>query len=149
MNDNEDNVLRITEQDIVDANQLSLACPICAGPVENSPAERQLAPVVCDDCGTLYHHACWHQNGGKCAILGCTSTESHPFGVVTDVLRITMRDVPSDAQVSRENKRLKRVERERLQGAAPQASDTPGFWGQLFNNILRAFGVQRSANQRR
>ena len=141
----EDDVLRITEDDIDRANQLSLACPICAGPVENSPEHRELRPVRCTDCDTLYHSTCWEQNGGKCAILGCTSTEVVPYGAMAETLKISISDVPSEAQVNRQNKRLKNLERERMrrEGRQPQPVNR-GFWAELFNNIARAFGFRRN-----
>ena len=57
--------IAITLDDIAAANQLSLACPICAGPVEAYANQRALAPIVCNACGTLYHLACWEQNGAN------------------------------------------------------------------------------------
>lgn len=144
MSEDED-VLRITETDIDEANRLSFACPICAGPVENSPEVVELSPVVCVDCDTLYHRTCWTQNGGKCAILGCASTEVRPYGVAAGMITISAEDVPSELEVNRRNKRLKTVERERMrrQGQQPQPTETRGFWQGLFANIARAFGFRR------
>lgn len=142
----DEDLLRITDADINEANQLSYACPICAGPVENSPAEAELSPVVCIDCDTLYHRACWEQNGGKCAILGCTSNEVRPYGVAAGMITISVDDVPSELEVNRRNKRLKTVERERLrrEGRQPEPTQSRGFWQDLFGNIARAFGFRRS-----
>jgi len=71
MDEQEYPAIHITEDDITDANRLSLHCPICAGAVENNLDGGALLPVVCAKCGTLYHKACWEQSGGKCAVLGC------------------------------------------------------------------------------
>ncbi len=140
----EDDVLRITEDDITQANQLSLACPICAGPVENMPLESELQPVRCVDCDTLYHHACWEQNGGKCAILGCTSTQVLAHGALAETLTITLNEVPTDAQVGRQQQRLKNIERERMRRAGKQPQPVnSGFWAGLFRNIAKAFGFNR------
>lgn len=144
----ENGVLKITEHDVTEANQLSLHCPICAGPVERNVEQAELMPVVCAACGTLYHRACWAQNGGKCAILGCSHTESRTFGSEVSTLRIDMSDIPSEAQVKRRNERLKRAERakqrkqDNREPADPQSS---GFWNSLFGRILRSigFGGQR------
>ena len=143
--EDENDLLRITIDDIDSANQLSLACPICAGPVENSPEAVEMTPVICVDCDTLYHRTCWDQNGGKCAILGCTSTTVRSYGVEIETLTISMGDVPSEAEVSRKNKGLKRAERERMQrtGQQVQSPRSNGFWSDLFSNIARAFGFNR------
>ena len=146
MNEDEE-ILRITDSDVEEANQLSLACPICVGAVENGAGSHDREPVVCDDCDTLYHRACWDQNGGKCAILGCSSTQVHPYGVTADLIRISIGDVPSDLEVNRQTKRLKSVERELWRSRTGQPVQSPqsqGFWQGLFANIARAFGFRRS-----
>lgn len=146
----ENGVLRITDNDVQEANQLSLACPICAGPVEKHIEEAELAPVVCVKCGTLYHRACWERNNGKCAILGCGSTQYRVYGRSEAVLKITAADLPSDAEIARQEraqKTLKQVERERARVASQSQSPNAaprrqprGFWAQLFEAIRRAFG---------
>ena len=146
MNEDEE-ILRITDSDIEEANQLSLACPICVGAVENGAGSPDHDPVVCDDCDTLYHRACWEQNGGKCAILGCSSTTVHPYGVTADLIRISIGDVPSEQEANRYNKRIKSAERERMRrlGQPPvQSPQSQGFWQSLLANIARAFGFRRS-----
>lgn len=72
--------IRITDNDIAEANQLSLHCPICASAVERNLDGDALRPVVCAACGTLYHKACWEQSGGKCAILGCGHDKYRLYG---------------------------------------------------------------------
>ena len=144
----ENELLRITDHDIIEANQLSLACPICAGPVENGASVRELSPVVCVECNTLYHQHCWGNNGGKCAILGCNSVKCQPYGVQESMLTISLNEVPTDAQVSKRNKRLKRIERERNAQRGPSQTQTPerprGFWGRVFAFL---FGAGNSAQQ--
>ncbi len=80
MTEQENPLIQITEDDIKEANQLSLHCPICAGAVEDNPAEPALIPVVCAECGTLYHKACWESSNGKCAILGCDHNKYYLHG---------------------------------------------------------------------
>lgn len=137
-------VLRISYEDVTEANQLSHQCPICAGPVENNAEAIPLTPVVCNQCGTLYHKACWEQSGGKCAILGCGHTACHPYGAPQGpVLTIRPHEIPSDAQVMQMNmKRLKSAERQRRPSPTPPVKQR-GFWATLFEAIRRAFGASR------
>jgi len=95
MNEREEPPITITQADIVDANRLSLHCPICAGAVEQHIDGVDVAPVICTDCGTLYHLACWEQNGGNCAILGCESQTYRRHGVLDlgPVMTISRRDI--------------------------------------------------------
>lgn len=87
--------ITITDTDINEANQLSLHCPICANPVENNIMDRALQPVVCRQCGTLYHKTCWEQGGGKCAVLGCAHTEYRVYGTqMRPVLKVEYKDIP-------------------------------------------------------
>lgn len=141
----DDKVLRITDSDVEEANQLSLACPICVGAVENGTESFDRQPVVCDDCDTLYHRACWDQNGGKCAILGCSCTQVHAYGIAADLIRISIGDVPSELEVNRQNKRIKSVERAQMRrlGQPVQSPQSAGFWQGLFSNIAKAFGFRR------
>ncbi|MGB1251953.1 MAG: hypothetical protein ACPG8W_15145 [Candidatus Promineifilaceae bacterium] len=139
----ENEFLRITDEDIAEANQLSLACPICAGPVENGTTVRELSPVTCVECNTLYHQHCWGNNGGKCAILGCNCTTCQPYGVRESVLTIDLNEVPTDAQISKRNKRLKRIERERnVRQPAGQADPPRSLIGRFFAFL---FGSSNSA----
>src|SRR5687767_12103608 len=91
-------LIHITADDIAEANRLSLNCPICAGAVENNITNNDaLTPVVCGRCQTLYHRACWGQNGSKCAILGCGHTQSYVYGSnSTRPLQIKYTDLPRD-----------------------------------------------------
>jgi hypothetical protein len=87
--------ITITENDVQEANQLSLHCPICANPVENYVTTADLQPVVCRQCGTLYHKACWQQGGGKCAVLGCGHTEYRVYGTqLRPILKVDYKDIP-------------------------------------------------------
>ncbi len=129
--------IQITETDIAEANRLSLSCPICAGAVEKNVPEASLAPVVCLQCGTLYHKACWEQHGGKCAVLGCEHKEARPYG--TDIgprLTITNADIskhrPYAPSINGRTKRLKEQEKQRQRES--------GFWSNLFDRIRRAVG---------
>lgn len=104
--------IQITEDDIKQANQLSLHCPICAGPVERYIEERALTPVICTQCGTLYHQACWEQNGNKCAVLGCGNSKFRVHGQhVKPEIKIGYDDVRRVANgrsnIPARNKRLK------------------------------------------
>lgn len=95
MTEQENPLIQITDDDIREANQLSLHCPICAGAVEDNPVEPELIPVVCAECGTLYHKACWEQSKGKCAILGCDHDKYYVYGRrVAPVLTISQSDIP-------------------------------------------------------
>jgi hypothetical protein len=80
MDEQQNAFIRITDNDIAEANQLSLHCPICASAVEKNLAGEELRPVVCAACGTLYHKACWEQSGGKCAVLGCGHDKYRVYG---------------------------------------------------------------------
>jgi hypothetical protein len=129
--------IQITETDIAEANRLSLSCPICAGAVEKNVLETSLAPVVCLQCGTLYHKACWEQHSGKCAVLGCEHKEARPYG--TDVgpqLTITNADIskhrPYAPSSNGRTQQLKELEKQRQRES--------GFWNILFDRIRRAIG---------
>lgn len=130
--------IEITDDDISEANRLSLHCPICAGAVENNVRERSLTPVVCTKCGTLYHKACWEQSGGKCAILGCECTEYYVYGRNRDpALTITYSDLPAPSAngrgpaVSPQTKRLKAE-----QAREVERLREPGFWQRLWQWLL-------------
>ena len=95
MIEQENPLIQITEEDIRQANRLSLHCPICAGAVEDNPEYEALTPVVCAECGTLYHKACWEQSSGKCAILGCDHDKYYVYGRrIAPVLTISHTDIP-------------------------------------------------------
>lgn len=112
--------IRITDTDIAEANQLSLSCPICGSAVEDHVDGAALVPVICDQCGTLYHRACWEQSGGKCAVLGCGSTKFHVHGMDTrPVLKVKYTDLaPHSANgrtaPSAQTRRLKEEQRRQV-----------------------------------
>lgn len=142
MSENGD-LLRITADDIAEANRLSLNCPICAGAVEKHTRAAGMAPVFCTECQTLYHEACWEQNGGKCAILGCESTTYRRHGAVDlgPVLTIEQKDIPRVAprpgpSLNGRTKRLKQDE-QRMHREVRGRS----FLRNLFESLLRAIKI--------
>jgi hypothetical protein len=135
----ENEPITITTDDVQEANQLSLHCPICASAVENHNENPALNPVVCVKCGTLYHKACWEQSGGKCAILGCGSTKYRAYGQDSGpVLKISMSDLPKDRPqaVNGTQKRIKEEERRR----AREQYNLP-WWARWFQRLLRAIKI--------
>lgn len=132
--------IRITNEDISEANRLSLSCPICAGAVEQNVANHALSPVVCANCQTLYHRTCWEQNGSRCATLGCEHKECYPFGTeLGPRLKISYSDLPRHvprSTISPNGRAGKLKEQEkRLQKEAARRD----FWNNLVDRILRAF----------
>ena len=128
--------LRITMDDVTEANQLSLGCPICASPVERNAQDPGLVPVICTECGTLYHRACWEANGGTCAVLGCDCRKYRPYGeAMGPVLTIRRSDIDRVPPGYR-NQQLKRAERRR--GPASEPNKPSSFWRTLFRRILDA-----------
>jgi hypothetical protein len=124
MSEQENPPIRISLDDINEANRLSLHCPICASPVENYPPDPALTPVLCGNCKTLYHRACWEQSGGKCAILGCDHTKYFVYGRPTKpALVIRHNDLPTapsangrpDQKRPRTNKDLKRQQQREIE----------------------------------
>jgi len=111
--------ITITPDDIQEANQLSLHCPICANPVENHVPDQELRPVVCEKCGTLYHKSCWELNGGKCAVLGCGHEKYFLYGQPRgDVLRVKYTDLPApsaNGRPSRQTKKLKEEQKRQVE----------------------------------
>lgn len=139
---NENEPLRITNEDIAEANRLSLSCPICASSVENNPQSPLLSPVICGNCQTLYHKACWEQNGNKCATLGCGHTVSIPYGTELEprlVIRYSdlPKHVPASPSPNGRSKELKEREKQLQKQAARRE-----FWQNLFSRIRRVFGWQ-------
>lgn len=120
MEEQEYPLIRITSNDISEANRLSLSCPICSNAVENYTDGEALVPVVCDNCGTLYHRACWEQSGGKCAVLGCGGTKFHIFGRDNGpVLKVKYTDLPAHSanthpSAKTQNRRLKEEQRRQV-----------------------------------
>jgi hypothetical protein len=138
MAEQENPLIRITEDDIKEANQLSLHCPICAGAVEDNPQEDALTPVVCAECGTLYHKACWGQSGGKCAILGCDETKYYVHGRrVSPVLTISHKDIPRQlANGSRPPTAPRTKELKAEQARQVEQLRRPGLLRRLFQWLL-------------
>lgn len=127
--------IKITDNDITEANKLSISCPICAGSVEDNLENPALSPVICSRCQTLYHKACWEQNGNKCAVLGCGHDECYPYGTeLGPRLVISYSDIPKHVPATPSpngrHKELKEEQR-RLQR---------GMLAGLFERILKAFG---------
>lgn len=135
--------IHISLDDIAEANMLSLHCPICAGPVENYVNEPALQPVICGQCGTLYHKICWEQKGGKCAILGCEHNQYRIYGTQADpVLVIQHRDLPRDARpsnngISPSTKRLKQEQQQAFREIQQR-----GFWSLFWDWLLRAIKIR-------
>lgn len=128
--------ISITEEDIREANQLSLHCPICANPVEKFTDDPDLQPVVCDGCGTLYHKACREQSGGQCAVLGCDSESFHVYGMQTDpIITIRRTDIKPGpngrGSRRRSTKRLKDEQRRQVEELR-----RPGLLQRLFKWLL-------------
>ncbi len=108
--------ITITGDDILEANMLSLHCPICGTPVEKYVQQSELVAVECVDCGTLYHKVCWEQSGNKCAMIGCASTSYRLYAEESAaILTIDSNDLrrvaPTPNSSPRETKRLKEQER--------------------------------------
>ena len=137
----ESEIIRISADDIAEANRLSFSCPICASSVEKNVDAAALVPVVCSNCHTLYHRTCWEQNGGKCATLGCGHSECYAYGTeVGPLLRISYSDLPRHVpsrtpSPNGRSKQLKAAEK-RLQREAARRE----FWNNLFDRIKRAIG---------
>lgn len=127
--------LSISEDDIKEANQLSLHCPICANPVENNVNQRDLQPVVCMQCGTLYHKTCWEQAGGKCAVLGCDHTRYRVYGTqMRPVLKVDYKDLKPSVNgrgPSRTTKQLKHEQRRQVERLR-----RPGLFQRLWQWLL-------------
>ncbi len=119
MNEHELPLMRISVDDIREANQLSLHCPICSNAVENN-LNGDFTPIVCLKCGTLYHKACWEQGGGKCAVLGCGHDKFRVFGrAMGPVLKVKYSDIPAapapNGGASARTKRLKEQQRRQVE----------------------------------
>ena len=137
MEPKEEAFIRITGDDINQANQLSLQCPICGNAVEDHVDGPALVPVVCDNCGTLYHKACWEQSGGKCAVLGCGHDKFHVYGHNNaPVLKVKYTDLPApsaNGQVptSQQTRKIKDEQRRQV-----EQMQKPGFWQRVWQWLL-------------
>lgn len=135
-----DGLIKITAQDVSEANQLSLHCPICAGAVEQHAPRQELVAVYCTDCETLYHKACWEQNGASCAVLGCAGSSFRIYGAMElgPVLTVRRADIPhaSPAPQAKQNGRTRRLKEDerRLQREFRRRS----FLQDLWHSLLRA-----------
>lgn len=130
--------LTITNSDIEAANQLSLHCPICANPVEKFVDDRNLQPVLCAKCGTLYHKTCWELGGGKCAVLGCGHDKFKLYGTpVSPVLSIKYTDLPRPSANGRSSrtKRLKDQQRREVEQLREPRSWLARFFRWLLDQI--------------
>jgi hypothetical protein len=135
-------VVRVTQDDIVEANRLSLSCPICADAVERTADQAGLEPVFCGKCQTLYHRTCWMQNGSRCAVLGCDHREAHAYGVeMGPRLKISYSDIsrhPPQPQPSPNGRTRQLKEQEKRRQREAAARD---FWSGLFQRIRQALGL--------
>ncbi len=139
MDEQEGPFLQITDNDIIEANRLSLHCPICAGAVEKNLDGEALTPVVCASCGTLYHKTCWEQSGGKCAILGCGHDAYHVYGRdYGPALKLNYDDIPHPSPngrdpsvTSRRTRRLKAEQKRQV-----EALRRPGILQRFFQWLL-------------
>ena len=143
MDEQENPFMRITDNDITEANQLSLHCPICASAVEKNVDGEALMPVVCASCGTLYHKTCWEQSGGKCAILGCGHDTYHIYGRdLGPALKLNYEDIPSangrgPAATSRRERRLKEEQKRQV-----EALRRPGMLQRFFQWLLDQIKIE-------
>ncbi|MFN2137653.1 MAG: RING finger protein [Candidatus Promineifilaceae bacterium] len=128
--------LRITDDDIVEANRLSLHCPICASAVEKNIDGAAFIPVVCASCGTLYHKACWEQSGGKCAILGCGHDAYQVYGQdLGPALKLNYEDLARPSSNGRDPARTSRRLKE-AQKREVEAMRRPGLLQRFFQWLL-------------
>lgn len=129
--------ITITTDDIQEANQLSLHCPICANPVEDHVNDLALQAVICAKCGTLYHQGCWELGGNKCAVLGCNHEKNYIHGIrVSPVISIKHSDlgpvVPSaNGRSTPRNKQLKHEQRRQI-----ERMRRPGLFQRLWQWLL-------------
>ena len=131
--------LRITEDDITEANRLSLHCPICASAVENNIDGDALRPIICAQCGTLYHKICWEQSGGKCAVLGCEHDTYYVHGQdLGPALKVDYRDLQQPSangrKPSRRTRQLKDEQRRQVEQLR-RPSLLQRFWQWLLDQI--------------
>ena len=115
MDEQEYPFIRITDNDITEANQLSLHCPICAD------------------------KTCWEQSGGKCAILGCGHSAYHIYGRdLGPALKLNYDDIaqPSangrgSSSARRRDRRLKEEQKRQV-----EALRRPGLLQRFFQWLL-------------
>ena len=140
----ENDMITTSLDDIEDANQLSLACPICAGSVNKYVSEPEMQPVICIDCGTLYHKLCWRQNGGKCAVLGCNSVRARAYSdevaqaPIMTLSPAEIRNAPRQA-----SNPLKQGRRRTQIQPASDFDEQRSVFGRFVNSFLRALGFRQ------
>ena len=114
MSEVEGEPIKITLDDIEQANQLSEACPVCFGPVYRTYESIDLKPVECAACETVYHKACWDHAGGKCAMVGCDSTRVRSYdsqstgGVVINQTDFRERGPEITEELKRQQQEMRR-----------------------------------------
>jgi hypothetical protein len=137
MNEREYPLIQITNDDIAEANRLSLSCPICGSGVENNAESAALTPVVCEKCGTLYHRACWEQSGGKCAVLGCGHDKYHVYGrELGPILRVKYTDLPTASAVNGRDPGRRTRELKAQQKRQVEQMRRPGLLARLWQWLL-------------
>lgn len=138
MDEHENPLMHITDDDILEANRLSLHCPICASAVERNLDGDALIPVVCASCGTLYHKACWEQSGGKCAVLGCGHDAYHVYGRdLGPALKLNYDDIAHPSPNGRDPRRTSRNQRLKdAQKREVEALRRPGLLQRFFQWLL-------------
>ena len=100
--------IKITLDDIEQANKLSEACPMCPGPVYPEYNDPAMAPVECAECETIYHRACWEQAGSKCAMVGCDSKRIKAYDAVQPATSVSIRPTDIRARGPEITEELKR-----------------------------------------
>lgn len=113
MEEIENQPIKITLDDIEEANKLSEGCPMCGNPVYRQFSERALMPVECVNCDAIYHKVCWEElGGGVCAMVGCEERKYRPYGQETDVRSPAVRIDNIDLGRVSSNQQLKYQERQ-------------------------------------
>lgn len=145
MEEREYPLIQITNEDITEANQLSLACPICGSGVENNPESAAFTPVVCEKCGTLYHRACWEQSGGKCAVLGCGHEKYHVYGrELGPILRVKYTDLPTPSAVNGRDPGRRTRELKERQKREVERYRRPGLLSRFMRWLLNQIRINMS-----
>lgn len=139
MEEQQGEFLRITIDDINEANKLSLHCPICASPVYRDEPNAQMTPYECTDCEAIYHKACWEMAGGKCAIIGCDCKKARPYGssAPQPATPINMKNVAG----GRGDKGPEPYNRYKAQERQMQREMQGGLFRRLFEWLLRQIRI--------
>ncbi len=141
MDEQELPLIQITDEDITEANQLSLHCPICASAVEGNLDGDEIKPVVCAQCGTLYHKVCWEQSGGKCAVLGCGHDKYFVHGRnLGPAIKVNYSDIPAPSEngrtASTRTRRLKYEQKRQI-----EQINRPGLWQRFWQWLLNQIKI--------